>query len=644
MRLTSLKATHWLAIGAVLSATALVYLVGLSGPLVFDDFHNLAPIGDWLKGSRDWTWVLFNNSSGMLGRPISMGSLMLGAWLFGPEVSVIKAGNLLLHLANGVLVFFLLLAFTRRQTGAKISWSGRPWLAWSGAAIWLLHPLLVSTVLYSIQRMAILSTFFMLLALVAFAYERHSSQLRWQRAGLITVFTILAVFSKENGILVVPLCAVLELFLFVPIKGTKRTTTSKAIIMIGLVLPALTAISLVIFKADVVFAGYENRPFTLTERLLTQPRVLWDYVESIVAPFGPRLGLFHDDYIVSTSLLSPQTTVIAVVAWLAVCVTAWRTRALIPGFSLGVGIFLVSHALESTIFPLLMYFEHRNYLASLGVIWAILSLFDFLISANAQRMNRQNLLRCFAAISIPLVLGAATWARAGVWATQDAILAQGLKYHPDSRWMRMDSIRSAVSKSPPDFATARRHIEFMEKADSEPTRRIGAMWGLIWSCLQKQPPKQGDISMAFGGQATTLEADALIMYESWGTLTRIDGCRGVTNSDAAKYLDHLADHAQLPSDATSVRRLRYKSAELFMTAGQYAAAMEQAELAYTGAVYDAPIGGLIVRLDIARGNLERARTLLAKLRKQVPANDIPNRQMLIALDAYLRDAEDTSDE
>src|SRR5690606_5451195 len=72
------------------------------------------------------------------------------------------------------------------------------------AATWLLHPLLVSTVLYAVQRMAQLSTFFTLLALLAWLKARTADKPRsfyffgWF---VMPAMSLLAMLSKENGAL-----------------------------------------------------------------------------------------------------------------------------------------------------------------------------------------------------------------------------------------------------------------------------------------------------------------------------------------------------------------------------------------------------------------------------------------------------------
>src|SRR5690606_1976486 len=81
-------------------------------------------------------------------------------------------------------------------------------------AIWLLHPMQVSTVLYVVQRMAQLSAFFTLLALIAYVTGRVAAERGEHSRSLVYLFAIFpvamlaAMFCQEHGALAPLLCAV----------------------------------------------------------------------------------------------------------------------------------------------------------------------------------------------------------------------------------------------------------------------------------------------------------------------------------------------------------------------------------------------------------------------------------------------------
>lgn len=90
--------------------------------------------------------------------PVTWLSFLLDATLFGKGPAGPHFTNLLLHTTNGVLLFLLL----RRLTGAQ-------WKSAFVAALFALHPLRVESVAWIAERKGVLSTFFALLALWAYA-------------------------------------------------------------------------------------------------------------------------------------------------------------------------------------------------------------------------------------------------------------------------------------------------------------------------------------------------------------------------------------------------------------------------------------------------------------------------------------------
>jgi len=115
--------------------------------------------------------------------PLTMLSHMLDVELFGLESRWHHAVSLLIHVANTVLVFFVLRAMT-----------GAVWRSALVAALFSWHPLRVESVAWLAERKDVLSTFFWLLALAAYtAYARRGG---WKRYVLVAVLFVLALLAK----------------------------------------------------------------------------------------------------------------------------------------------------------------------------------------------------------------------------------------------------------------------------------------------------------------------------------------------------------------------------------------------------------------------------------------------------------------
>ena len=95
--------------------------------------------------------------------PVTWLSIMLDSELFGPGAGPRHVGNVLLHVANAVLLFLLL----RRMTGAC-------WRSAAVAALFAWHPLQVDSVAWIAERKNVLSTLFWLLTV--WAYVRYALQ------------------------------------------------------------------------------------------------------------------------------------------------------------------------------------------------------------------------------------------------------------------------------------------------------------------------------------------------------------------------------------------------------------------------------------------------------------------------------------
>lgn len=353
----------------MMAFTLIAYWPGLGGPFLLDDFANLDQLGK-LDGVRNWETFrlyVFSNNSGVGGRPLSMLSFLLNDNNWPSDPFSFKYTNLLLHLLTGILltwlIYRLLLA---RDPQRNDTLAARAALL--TAALWLLHPFNVSTTLYVVQRMAILSALFSIAGLLVYVIGRDLLASQPRRAYIlmtasVVFFTPLAVFSKENGALLPLLIAVLE---YTALRHpVSQNYPSSRWLMLFLGLPNLLIINYLAFRWDTVTYAYHNRPFNLVERLLTESRILFNYLQQLIAPNLGASGVFNENPTISHGLLDPPTTLAAILAILTLAAGAWILRARYPLFSLAALFFLAGHALESTFLPLEIYFEHRNYLPAI---------------------------------------------------------------------------------------------------------------------------------------------------------------------------------------------------------------------------------------------------------------------------------------
>jgi hypothetical protein len=413
-------------------AVLFAYHPGLNGPFLFDDHVHITQ-NRWVKIDslaphdleRAWNSSF---STFPANRPLAQLSFGVNHAISGLDPWAFKATNLALHLGNGLLAFLfcrLALQALRRDDGRT---DIANWVALAATAVWLLHPLQVSTVLYTVQRMAQLSTLSLLLALCLYLWGRM--RIAQGHGGMVPIILAVPVsaigfLAKENTVLLPLLLLVCELTLlrntgFGPSILTRRTVW-------GLLIVAPLLGGLLYLMMHPGMLSHEGRTFTLEDRLLTQPRVLWFYLKLLFIPDITAFALFHDAFRVSNGLLQPATTLVAGAGLAVLALFAWLQRARYPLFAFAVGFFLANHALESTVLPLEMVFEHRNYLAILGpVLWLV----HLILTAASGTKLRPAALGLGALLLASYVT--VTVIRVGYWSSYQKFVLATAERHPDS--------------------------------------------------------------------------------------------------------------------------------------------------------------------------------------------------------------------
>lgn len=415
--------------------TVWLYWPGLDGPFLFDDFPNLAGLSNF-GGVHDWESLkqyVLTGIAGPTGRPLALLSFLIddNAWPSNPHS--FKYTNLLLHLLTGLLLLVVLRQLLQRLPQAGCHADA---IALAVTAFWLLHPLNVSTVLYVVQRMAILSALFSLLATTGYLHGRNLLATAPRRAhvwmGLSLFFgTLAAVLSKENGALTPILVLVLEITILRATAGPRPHRLFSALFL-WLPLFGLCSYFFLLWLSGDLASGYGNRSFTLYERLLTQARALWEYIGWWLIPRPGQRGLYADDYLASQSLLAPWTTLPALIGLLLATVLAIHQRRRQPLFAAAVLYFLAGHLLESTVIPLELYFEHRNYQPAMLLV---LPLITSLLGLSA----RLRTLLLVVILALPTAVLA--W-QVSIWKDSVGLALYWARIHPES--MRAETAAESI--------------------------------------------------------------------------------------------------------------------------------------------------------------------------------------------------------
>ncbi|QTQ36963.1 Tetratricopeptide repeat domain-containing [Aromatoleum petrolei] len=299
-------------------------------------------------------------------RPVPSISFAIDWWRGGGNASPFLITNLFLHLLTAWAVFALLLQVFAKGHPTTL----RTVVVCSAAALWwAAQPIHVQAVSYIVQRMTELAALFSILCVCAYLKGRTSTRAKRTWWALSALSLALAALSKENAWITPILLLMAELLL---LHDEARLFRGRREILL-LAIPACAALALLAdlaFKGPVsqwALSGYATRSFTLTERLLTQPKVVLFHLSQIAWPLPQRFSLEHDLGIVRAAT-SPDfwLPLVTILAWcVAGIVLAARQGSRVAGFfTLWLPVTLL---LESSLVPLEMVFEHRMYLPSVGL-------------------------------------------------------------------------------------------------------------------------------------------------------------------------------------------------------------------------------------------------------------------------------------
>ncbi len=406
---------------AIIGLTVVAYWPGMTGGFAFDDYPNIVENRSIVAGDLSPAGlqaVIESGVAGPLKRPIPMLSFALNYHFAGLAPYPYKLVNLIIHLLNGVLVACLihaLLSTPVLRDRAELRGNIAP-IAWLSAGLWLVHPLNLTSVLFIVQRMNSLAACFTLLALIAYCAGRGRI-VDGRPGGRLLVYVafpligVLGVLCKENAVLVVPLAVLVE-GCFFRFKAACPIDRKLLTVFCGsaLALPLIAGLAFLVMHPGWLTEPIGGRGFSPLERGWTQARVLFFYLAMLLAPRLNELALYHDDILISSGWLHPPTTLIAFTAIVLALLSALAAVRRLPLVAFPVLWFFVGHALESSVFPLELVHEHRNYLPGAGICFGLAC--AIVLLGHRWQAAR---IAAFAGGAAILVFAAITFIRAGDW-------------------------------------------------------------------------------------------------------------------------------------------------------------------------------------------------------------------------------------
>jgi hypothetical protein len=452
MNLSSVRKKSALALLAFVVVCVMAYLPGLSGDFIYDDWGSVAgnsniqikegTLAEW------WRAALLFPSGTPPFRSLTMLTFAANYYIGGLDPFGFKLTNLCIHLLNGILLFIALRALfaLRRACATTLDSIGfnENLAAASIAGLWLLLPINLSAVLYSVQRLEALAATFIFLGL---AWYLHARLRMWEGRGggislwlSIGVCTGLGLLAKETAVML-PFYAALAEFCIAHgrTRGGRWSRPVLALYALTLLLPLL--VGAVWMWGRYIGPGKLGASSFAFLRLITESRVWIDYIAWTLAPSLDALTLYHDDIPLSHGLLDPPTTLISILSLVMLLGVALWQRKRRPLFALGVLWFFAGHLLTGTVIPLILAFEHRNYFSSAGLLLASASL----IALEGPLVRGK--LRVAAVTVAALFYAGTTWMRANEWSDGLHLAMNDAMKRPNSSAAQFDYAQALLKVS-----------------------------------------------------------------------------------------------------------------------------------------------------------------------------------------------------
>ncbi len=415
-----------------------IYANSLDSSWHFDDEPNITDNPNLHLRELSWKKIklaLFSdrNHPNTLYRPIACLSFALNHYFGGLDVFGYHVVNVFIHFLASVFLF-LFIYHTLQLPSLRGRYTHNSYsIALLATLLWAINPVQTQAITYLVQRMASLAGMFYIMSM--YFYLKARIQVKGGRRILFFIsslfFCFMAFGSKENAVMLPLSIFLYEILLLQDLtrKNLMRNLRLLSLVMGTILILGLTYIYLRRGNIFSFLDGYGNRPFTLAQRLLTEPRALIFYVSLLLYPVPNRLNLAHSVEI-STSLLNPISTLFSILFIVGTIVYAVHRARKRPLLSFCILFFFLNHVIESTIFPLELIFEHRNYIPSMLFFLPVAMGFSKLLELYTAKRAMKYVISGFI-ILLMIGLGHSTFMRNFTWKTDESLWIDAVDKSPD---------------------------------------------------------------------------------------------------------------------------------------------------------------------------------------------------------------------
>ena len=381
---------------------ALIYSNSLDGSFHFDDLQikvrpnlhitNLDVRS--LKATLYWTPL-----QKRIYRPLPCLTLGLNYYFGNENPFGYHVVNITIHILCSIAVYvFLHTLLSVPGIRPAFAAKHRHEIAVIATYLFAFHPIQTNVATYIIQRMTSIAALFYILSFTGYITfriqtlrDRKGSTFRKYLGLSIAIISgFFSFLSKENSaVLPVMILATDYLFFYSLFDEPEKQKLRRIYAVSIFFLLVLLAYAGPKFYFSFLH-GYKHRGFSFTERMLTEPRIIFFYLYLLLVPNINLLNLNHD-VVISKNIISPPQTIISILVLVFLVFAAYRTKHKYNLLAFVILWYLGNLAIESSVIPLELIFEHRTYLPGV-LIFFLISLTIVYICRRLVKHNRLILL------------------------------------------------------------------------------------------------------------------------------------------------------------------------------------------------------------------------------------------------------------
>lgn len=420
---------------------ALVIAICYSGTLEsswhFDDIYNITKNKNVQVSSLYWSDIskaMHSPITGEVSRPVAFFTFALNYYFSGFDTTGYHLVNISIHIFCAIFVYLVFVRTLELYQGDAKSNSlfSVSDIAILGSMLWALHPMQTQAVTYIVQRMASMSALLYMMALYGYlCFRTGSGPYRWIHLALAGIFWVAGIFTKENAVLL-PLSLLAYEFTFF---GLSLRRHKRYVLLLAGTFMIIGAVAYYVTCGDFsryLLSSYSYRPFSMWERLLTEPIVLCRYFFLIFLPIADFLSI-ESDISASTGFLSPPETLPAMIVISALVIMSICYIRKFPLICFASLFYFINHLVESTFISLELYFEHRNYLPSI-FIYLVVSYYFCMVVKHYIENGKDLLFGLFILLMTVIIIseGNATYLRNDVWESEISLLTDAIEKSPNN--------------------------------------------------------------------------------------------------------------------------------------------------------------------------------------------------------------------